>query len=366
MASNGKKGDILRVFEAFCGYGSQRLALKRLKKNYPKFNFKVVGISDIDKYALAAYKQLHGDCPNYGDISKIDWEQVPDFDLFTYSFPYQDISIDGEQKGLKKNSKTNSSLLWECEKAIREKRPTYLVMENVPNLLSAKFRPYFDNWVNLLNKYGYTSYTQILNATDYGVPQNRKRVFCVSFRNDPKFSFPKPIARKNIDSFVSVNNDTYRSYYKKFTVNDGWYKRFKRDYDKETVEKCLGKDLTKAFENGMVNTDTRRKVKKVYVGCDFANTHFGSAFSETKSPTLCVLGSRLIAKEDLGGGYFRVRHLTPQEYFRLMGFEEWDICKMNLLEVDGKNVSNTRLYHLAGNGIVVDVLYHLFREMFIK
>ena len=125
---------------------------------------------------------------------------------------------------------------------------------------------------------------------------------------------------------------------------------------------------TKTKKNEILGVPVTKtgKVKKVYVGCDFANTHFGSAFSETKSPTLCVLGSRLIAKEDLGGGYFRVRHLTPQEYFRLMGFEEWDICKMNLLEVDGKHVSNTRLYQLAGNGIVVDVLYHLFREMFIK
>lgn len=78
MISNDKK--TIRVFEAFSGYGSQRLALKRLKKDYQKFKFKVVGISEIDKYALAAYKLLHGDCPNYGDITQIDWKRVPDFE----------------------------------------------------------------------------------------------------------------------------------------------------------------------------------------------------------------------------------------------------------------------------------------------
>lgn len=77
----------LRVFEAFAGYGSQHLALNKIKKQIPDFDFKVVGISEIDKYALQAYEAVHGDCPNYGDISKIDWSQVPNFDFFSYSFP---------------------------------------------------------------------------------------------------------------------------------------------------------------------------------------------------------------------------------------------------------------------------------------
>lgn len=360
MISNDKK--IIRVFEAFSGYGSQRLALKRLKKDYQKFKFKVVGISEIDKYALAAYKRLHGDCPNYGNITQIDWKKVPDFDLFTYSFPCQDISIAGQKRGLEKNSNTNSSLLWWCEMAIKEKLPKYLVMENVSMLLSDRFIRYFEEWVKILNKYGYNSYTQILNATDYGVPQNRKRVFCVSIRNNEKFSFPKPIiAKKSLDSFFSGN--TPLSYLKKFYVNDGWYKRFKRD--NENVEKYLGKDLTEAFENGMVNTDTRRKRKKLYVGCDFANIHFFSSFSDSICPAICTSHTH-ITKEDLGGGYFRVRKLTPQECFRLMGLEEIDIVKMNMSEVNGKRLSKTRLYKLAGNSIVVDVLYYLFREMFIK
>jgi site-specific DNA-cytosine methylase len=77
----------LRVFEAFCGYGSQALALERLAEDFSEFSFEVVGVSDIDPYPLQAYQALHGHCPNYGDISEIDWDKVPDFDLFTYSFP---------------------------------------------------------------------------------------------------------------------------------------------------------------------------------------------------------------------------------------------------------------------------------------
>ena len=90
------KDNPLRVFEAFAGYGSQHMAFDAIKPEIPDFDFKVVGISEIDKYALQAYEAVHGDCPNYGDISKIDWSQVPDFDFFSYSFPCTDISNAGQ------------------------------------------------------------------------------------------------------------------------------------------------------------------------------------------------------------------------------------------------------------------------------
>lgn len=85
--SEWNKDNPLRVFEAFAGYGSQHMAFDRIKRQIPGFDFKVVGISEIDKYAIQAYGAVHGDCPNYGDISKINWDEVPDFDFFSYSFP---------------------------------------------------------------------------------------------------------------------------------------------------------------------------------------------------------------------------------------------------------------------------------------
>lgn len=179
--------ELLRVFEAFAGYGSQHLALKRLGAQ-----FEVVGISEIDKYALKAYEALHGSVPaNYGDISKIDWSEVPDFDLFTYSFPCQDISIVGERKGLDEGSGTNSSLLWECKKAIEAKKPRILLMENVKNLVGKKNRPNYDKWLQYLVSLGYKNYWGVLNARDFGVPQNRERVFCISFLDSRAYNFPK-------------------------------------------------------------------------------------------------------------------------------------------------------------------------------
>lgn len=182
----------IKVFEAFAGYGSQAMALKRLAHDYADFDYEVVGISEIEETALTAYNAIHGHCPNFGDISKIDWNDVPDFDLFTYSFPCTDISNAGEQAGLTEGSGTRSSLLWECRKAIEIKRPKYLLMENVPALVGKKFLPQLQKWQAELEAYGYTNFTKTLNAKDFGTPQNRNRVFMVSILGDANFEFPQP------------------------------------------------------------------------------------------------------------------------------------------------------------------------------
>lgn len=181
---------MIRVFTAFSGYDSQLMALDRLGIDY-----ECVGWSEIDKYAIQAHNAVYPDIAdrNYGDISKIDWEQVPDFDLFTYSFPCQDISNAGLQRGFAEGSGTRSGLLWECKKAIAAKRPRYLLMENVKALVQKKFLPDFNKWLALLEEYGYTNYWKVLNAKDYGIPQNRERVFCVSILGDHQpYAFPEP------------------------------------------------------------------------------------------------------------------------------------------------------------------------------
>lgn len=165
----------LRVFEAFAGYGSQSIALRNIGIDY-----EVVAISEIDKYAIKAYESIHGKVNNLGDISKINVEDIPDHDLFTYSFPCQDISVAGKQASLEENSGTRSSLLWECKKIIEGKKPKYLLMENVKNLVSKKHKPYFDKWLEWLEEQGYSNTWKVLNAKDYGIPQNRERVFVVS------------------------------------------------------------------------------------------------------------------------------------------------------------------------------------------
>ena len=177
----------LRVFEAFAGYGSQALALK-----YIGIPYEVVGISEIELNAIKAYMAIHGETKNYGDISKIDWENVPNFDLFTYSFPCTDLSNAGKQAGFEEGSGTRSSLLWECKKAIDIKKPKYLLLENVKSLTSEKFLPGYKKWIHYLYEQGYTSFAQVMNAKDYSVPQNRERIFVVSILDGDWYNFPQP------------------------------------------------------------------------------------------------------------------------------------------------------------------------------
>lgn len=120
----------IRVFTAFSGYDSQCLALERLKRDFPGFDYELVGWAEIDKYAIQGHNALFPQWAdrNYGDISKIDWSEVPDFDLFTYSSPCQDFSNAGLQRGGAEGSGTRSSLLWECRRAIVAKRPKYLLL----------------------------------------------------------------------------------------------------------------------------------------------------------------------------------------------------------------------------------------------
>lgn len=217
------KNNPLRIFESFGGYGSQSLACRRLKEIYPEFDFKVVGYSDIEEAAIKAYMALHKgeNVVNYGNICLINWNEVPDFDLLTYSFPCTDISAAGRQAGLSRDSGTRSSLLWECERAIEIKRPTFLLMENVAALVSQKFIKDFYEWLRILERYGYESFTQVLDSSKYGVPQHRERVFCVSIlRTDddpnPKYSFPKPfplekcladILEENVDESYFLSDE---------------------------------------------------------------------------------------------------------------------------------------------------------------
>ena len=139
---------MLRVFTAFSGYDSQCMALDRLGIEY-----ELVGWSEIDKNAIRAHNAVYPQWTdrNYGDISKINWDNVPDFDLFTYSSPCQDFSQAGLQKGGDEGSGTRSSLLWECRRAIEKKRPKYLLMENVAALVSQKFIGLFNQWQQVLN-----------------------------------------------------------------------------------------------------------------------------------------------------------------------------------------------------------------------
>ena len=181
---------MLRVIELFAGIGSQTQALKNIGVKH-----KVIAISEIDKYAIKSYEALHGTANNLGDIRAI--RKLPKADLWTYSFPCQDISVAGKLKGFSKDSGTRSGLLWEVERLLKTAAenailPKYLLLENVKNLIGKKFRADFESWLSFLSSLGYTNYWKVLNAKDYCIPQNRERVFIVSIRGKHQpYQFPE-------------------------------------------------------------------------------------------------------------------------------------------------------------------------------
>lgn len=186
----------------FSGYDSQLMAADVLKEWHPDFQWTCKGWSDIDKYACQMHNLVFpqfADCA-LGDITKIDWHKVKqslngrDVDLFTCSSPCQDISQAGKQMGLQEGSDTRSALLWRVADAVEVLRPKYLLQENVAALVSQKFMPDFQKWLDKLSSLGYVSRWARLNAKNYGVPQNRDRVFCLSMRQDVAFDyqFPEP------------------------------------------------------------------------------------------------------------------------------------------------------------------------------
>lgn len=445
----------LRIFEAFAGYGSQSIALKLLADNFPGFEFEVVGFSEIDRYAIQAYHAIHGqDIPNFGDISKIDWSAAPALDLLTYSFPCQDISSAGKQQGFSEGSGSRSSLLWECARAIESKHPKYLLMENVKALTQKKFADDFRKWREWLIGMGYKNYFAVLNAKDYGVPQNRERVFMVSFLGSHQpYSFPKSfklerrlkhvleeeveekywLKPEQIEAIIKHNERKQSEdcgFKTNFQTGDGISGAIKtkegsREYDTYVKVPTYGNSrLNSMIADGKIDPEETLWIdcynqrvdsevagtilarvnatghylvsdpKVIQVGnligeSNYKNPHRGRVYSvEGIAPCLncCEGGNRepkILQRAhgfNVGGVHeispaitsskwqdnnfavveYWIRKLTPRECFRLMDVPEADIDK-----ILSAGISNSQLYKLAGNSIVVACLYHIFRKMFI-
>ena len=393
----------IKVFEAFAGIGTQRMALRNLGIEH-----EVVGISEIDKYAIQSYQAIHGETMNFGDISKINPNNLPDFDLFTYSFPCQDLSVAGKQQGIVKGQ-TRSGLLYECEKIIETKRPKYLLLENVKNLVGKSFRTQFEEWLAYLESLGYTNYWQVLNAKHYGVPQNRERVFVVSILGEHQpYEFPQPIplTRSIKDILEPEVEDKYYINKPFKLVGKGHQAEFlnmnfeqtARIYSEDHVMRTLS-----ARDRGQNNILVRAQVEglnnqngRVYdlngICATLDTMQGGHRQPKVLEPQLELVamlegkfeqGNRVYSEQGISptvmagarktctGGYngpkvltekdFRVRKLMPIECWRLMGISDEDFYKTK-----ETGMSNTQLYKQAGNAIVVPVLEMIFKNLFIE
>lgn len=389
-----------RLFEAFCGIGMQRMAFNRLGLDY-----EMIGVSEIDKYALKSYMAIHGETKNFGSITDIKGKDLPQIDVFTWSFPCTDLSKAGKQKGL---TNTRSGLVYEVLRILHEcdlngNLPKVLIMENVVDLVQTKFIRQFQEIQVELEQLGYSNYTQTLNGKDYGVAQNRDRVFMVSILGDYYYEFPKPIPlEKRFNDYLESEVD--EKYYLSDKALNGM---------KNTKFNSSSEDYRVSNEDDIVGTSCARDYKDpkcVRIGGVYdeeGKTHqAGSIWDvENLSPTIDTMqgGHRqpcIIVPENTIKGFaetyegdgvylnrphqkrgvvqdqmiqtlkttvgndvgvvtkgLRIRKLSPKECFRLMGIDDEDFYKAKKVN------SNAQLYKQAGNGLIVDVFAAILKTM---
>lgn len=367
----------LRVFEAFAGIGAQAAALKRLHIDH-----EIVGISDWFVDAIECYAAIHSPnkkikvpnnkeellrylnkftfstdsvrpckinnwtierlqslykanvlSKNYGSILDIQPEDMPDTDLLVYSFPCQDLSTGGKGKGMKKGSGTRSGLLWEIERILNglskyNRLPEYLLLENVKTIKADSNLKDLKEWLNFLESLGYKNDDcMILNALDFGVPQDRERAFIVSHLHSP-LNIPKMITKKPRKYKFK---DFYRNNYSDPVLRqEADIAQLNKTPSREQMWRINGRELT---EGTIVRTIT----------CNMDRTHCAALFPYT--------GIK-------GESY---RRPTIREAFLLMGFKEHDYEKTLPLQY-----SYRKMNKLLGNSIVVNVLEEIFKEMFSK
>ena len=376
----------IKVIELFAGVGSQVMALRNIGIDY-----EVIGISEIDKFAYKSYEAIHGKVKNFGDITKIN--KLPYCDLLTYSFPCQDLSVAGHQKGINKD--TRSGLLLEVERLLLKAKengtlPRYLLLENVKNLVGKKFIKDFERWLSFLNSLGYYSNWEVLNAKDYGIPQNRERVFVVSSLENMHYKFPKPVELKSkmkelLEEKVDDKYYLSEKYLKCFSdmKNRNGFTRGER-FNPRKLEECntafaittrAGARPTDNFiiqkGHGFNKGGIKENIVPALTKSSWHENNFivninpsgkgmnGNVYNTDLSPTLTTNkgeGIKILQNND-----YRIRKLTPLECWRLMGFRDMDYYAAKSV-----GISDAQLYKQAGNSIVVTVLEAIFRNLFLK
>ena len=355
----------IKVIELFAGVGSQAMALRNIGIDY-----EIIGISEIDKFAIKSYEAIHGEVHNFGDISKI--EKLPYCDLLTYSFPCQDLSIAGQQKGISKD--TRSGLLLEVERLLLKAKengtlPKYLLLENVKNLVGKKFIKDFERWLNFLNSLGYYSNWEVLNAKDYGIPQNRERIFVVSSLENMHYKFPNPVELKSKMKDLleeKVNEKYYLSeqclkYFTDTKNRNGFIRGEK--FDPRKLEDCntafaiTTRAGSRPTDNFIIQLGNLKNTESFG-----GNPHTGRVYSpDGISPCLNTMQGGGLEPKILQSEDYKIRKLTPLECWRLMGFSDNDYYAAKSV-----GTSNAQLYKQAGNSIVVTVLEAIFRNLFLK
>lgn len=377
MDKKSKKESTLKVFEAFAGIGAQASALDRIGIDY-----KIVGISEWFIDAIECYAAIHCDgveiemptdikeiddylsqftfsatsvkptnikrltedqrrdlyrankqANNYGSITDIKGENLPEIDLLVYSFPCQDLSTGGLGKGMKKGSGTKSGLLWEIERILTELKgleqlPEYLLLENVKTIKADKNIKDLNQWLTFLESIGYcNTECMILNSLDFGVPQDRERAFIISHLGE----------KLNIVDKIEASKKERKFKIRKFIKNNYKKQIYKLEADIAQLNKTPSRDVMWDINGKTISNHTIIRT----ITCNMDRTHTAALFKYN--------GPK-------GDTY---RRLTMREAFLLMGFTEEEYIKASSL-----NFSYRKLNKLIGNSIVVNVLQAIFEAMF--
>ena len=401
----------MKIGTDFSGIGAPEMALK-----YLGIDFESVFACEIDKYARQSFEQLHKPNTFYNDITTRNHKEVEQLDLYVAGFPCQSFSMAGKRKGFEE---ARGTLFFNVAEFIQINQPKVFVLENVKGLLSHDRGNTFQTIVDILSNgggtqngqisldvfedgLGYHIYWQVLNTKDYGIPQNRERIFIVGFKDFREFSFPKPMNLKL--RLGDMLQDIPKSKYfltdkgiENLNKNQEFNKFNPLNTDSEYAACVTARCNKVSNDNNFIEVDdkyylsdktinrisnSRNKTKfknqdSKYSGCLIAE--YGKIPSDGTYIRTHYLGGRKGNPKQGGTGHLskndgttycldtsntqaielnkKIRRLTPLECWRLQGFRDEDFFSV-------KDVSDTQLYKQAGNSITVNVLMELFKKIY--
>ena len=402
----------IKILELFGGIGAIRKAFER--QNIPH---KVIDYVEIDKYAVRSYNAIFNE--NFETQDIITWDKNISIDFIMHGSPCQDFSIAGNQAGGDLGSGTRSSLMYETIRIIGKLRPKYVMWENVKNLLSKKHKHNFEAYIETMNILGYNSYYKVLNAKDYGIPQNRERIYTISIRKDidkGNFKFPekeelklklKDLLEEKVDEkyYLKKKMKNYILDINNTQKGTKWEGRADNDTLNSNISHAIGvrsaggnqragvsnfildgydeeikvKDIKKCIQVGELDIKGHDCVKRVY-SSDGLSPTLTDMQGGNRQPKIiqrvplkflninqkkyegdyafCVDSSNTGGITEIEEDNIKIRKLTPKECWILMGFDDCDFERAKLYN------SDTQLYKQAGNSIVVNVLEKILNNLF--
>ena len=356
----------MKFLELCAGIGGFRQALENL-------GCECVGWSEIDKYAIKLYSAWYNDDCNFGDVTKIEAETLPDFDLLVGGFPCQAFSIAGKRMGF---DDTRGTIFFDFARIMKAKKPKFAIFENVKGLLNHDGGKTYETILQTLNELGYDAQWGILNTKFHGLPQNRERVYIVA--NLRERSSTKILFERGNDSSDKMER-TEQSIIGDYYTENGKTHQWGGVIGDESIVPCLmageyksprivkigsiggkpcqsdqvyspsGVSVTLSAQNGGKGAMTGLyKIGDI----DGLNTQYSRVYdSKGVSTTINAQGGGLGAKTGLYNIEHKVRRLTPKECFRLQGFKD------EMVELGYSiGISDTQLYKMAGNAVSVPVV----------